>query len=231
MPISHQLHGAGVIAFAVVTLQVVKRLANQSALSATATRGEPGMDFVREGAQADAVATAQRNVGQQQRGIDCMIQFGNAVFLGVHQSAAVDQDQNGLIAFGPFLSDDELTPAGARLPIQFALAYPDRLKSDFPRFDFARYPSLTFEKPDTETFRNLALAFEVLVRGGNMSCVLNAANEVAVEEFLNERIGFLEMSEVVEQCLAKSDYIREPRLEDYVETDKITRIRAKELIK
>ncbi len=118
-----------------------------------------------------------------------------------------------------------------RLPIQFALSYPMRLKSDFSRFDFVNYPALTFEKPDTETFRNLALAFEALERGGNMPCVLNAANEVAVAEFLADRIGFLEMSDVVERCLAKSDYIREPRVEDYVETDRITRIRAKELIK
>jgi 1-deoxy-D-xylulose-5-phosphate reductoisomerase len=117
-----------------------------------------------------------------------------------------------------------------RLPIQFALSYPLRLKSDFPRFDFANYPALTFEKPDTETFRNLALAFEALNRGGNMPCVLNAANEVAVAEFLNDRIGFLEMSDIVEQCLMKSDYIREPRLEDYMETDKLTRVRAMEFI-
>ncbi len=118
-----------------------------------------------------------------------------------------------------------------RLPIQFALSYPHRLKSDFPRFDFVNYPSLTFEKPDTETFRNLALAFKALERGGNMPCVLNAANEVAVSEFLKDRIGFLEMSDLVEQCLMKSDYIPEPRLEDYVETDKVTRIRAFEFIK
>lgn len=118
-----------------------------------------------------------------------------------------------------------------RLPIQYALSYPERLKNDFMRFDFAQYPSLTFEKPDTETFRNLALAFDALDRGGNMPCVLNAANEVAVAEFLNDRLTFLGISEVVEQCLAKMDYILEPRLEDYVETDKMTRIRANELIR
>ncbi|CAN5481139.1 1-deoxy-D-xylulose-5-phosphate reductoisomerase [soil metagenome] len=118
-----------------------------------------------------------------------------------------------------------------RLPIQFALSYPLRLKSDFPRFNFANYPALTFEKPDTETFRNLALAFNALERGGNMPCVLNAANEVAVSEFLNNRIGFLEMSDLVEQCLMKSVYISEPQLEDYVETDKLTRIRANEFIR
>lgn len=117
-----------------------------------------------------------------------------------------------------------------RLPIQFAMSYPERLKSDFPRFDFANFPALTFEKPDMETFRNLALSFEALARGGNMPCVLNAANEVAVAEFLKDRIGFLEMSDVVEQCLAKMNYIASPTLEDYVSTDKETRIKAKELI-
>lgn len=117
-----------------------------------------------------------------------------------------------------------------RLPIQFAMSYPERLKSDFPRFDFANFPALTFEKPDMETFRNLALAFEALGRGGNMPCVLNAANEVAVAEFLKDRIGFLEMSDVVEQCLAKMNYVASPTLEDYVSTDKETRIKAKELI-
>ena len=118
-----------------------------------------------------------------------------------------------------------------RLPIQFAMSYPHRLKADFPRFDFTKYPSLTFEKPDTETFRNLALAFEALQRGGNMPCVLNAANEVAVAEFLKDKVGFLEMSDVVENCLAKMDYIAKPGFEDYVQTDKETRIKAFELIK
>jgi 1-deoxy-D-xylulose-5-phosphate reductoisomerase len=117
-----------------------------------------------------------------------------------------------------------------RLPIQFAMSYPKRLKSDFPRFDFANFPALTFEKPDMETFRNLALAFDALGRGGNMPCVLNAANEVAVAEFLKDRIGFLEMSDVVERCLAKMNYVASPTLEDYVSTDKETRIKAQELI-
>jgi len=118
-----------------------------------------------------------------------------------------------------------------RLPIQFALAYPNRLKSDFPRFDFSNYPALTFEKPDTETFRNLALAFEALERAGNMPCVLNAANEVAVAEFLKDRIGFLEMSDIVEKCLEKMHYIKSPGYDDYVNTDKETRIRAFEMVR
>lgn len=118
-----------------------------------------------------------------------------------------------------------------RLPIQFAMTYPDRLKANFPRFDFAQYPSLTFEKPDTETFRNLALAFEALNKGGNMPCVLNAANEVAVEAFLKDQIGFLEMSEVVERCLVKMDYIGNPSFEDYVHTNTETRAKALEFIR
>jgi len=118
-----------------------------------------------------------------------------------------------------------------RLPIQFAMSYPQRLKSDFPRFDFSQYPALTFEKPDMETFRNLALAFDALHRGGNMPCVLNAANEVAVEEFLKEKISFLEMPDVVERCLAKMAYVKSPGYEDYVETDKETRRMAVELMK
>lgn len=118
-----------------------------------------------------------------------------------------------------------------RLPIQYALTYPGRLKNDFQRFDFSNYPSLTFEKPDLETFRNLALAFEALHKGGNMPCILNAANEVAVEEFLKDRIGFQQMPEIVERCLMNLDYIGEPALTDYIETDKLTRIRAKELIR
>jgi 1-deoxy-D-xylulose-5-phosphate reductoisomerase len=118
-----------------------------------------------------------------------------------------------------------------RLPIQFALSYPERFKSDFPRFDFINYPALTFEKADTETFRNLALSFEALNRGGNSPCVLNAANEVAVAEFLKDNVGFLEMSEIVEGCLEKIHYVESPTYEDYVNTDKETRIRALELIK
>lgn len=117
-----------------------------------------------------------------------------------------------------------------RIPIQFAISYPDRLKADFPRFSFADYPSLTFEEPDTETFRNLALAYESIRKGGNVPCVLNAANEIAVEAFLKDKVGFLEISEVIETCLDTITFIKDPDLEDYIETDKETRIKAKELI-
>ncbi|TKB97078.1 1-deoxy-D-xylulose-5-phosphate reductoisomerase [Pedobacter cryophilus] len=117
-----------------------------------------------------------------------------------------------------------------KLPIQYALAYPERIQSDFKRFNFLDYPSFTFEKADTQTFRNLALAFEALNKGGNMPCIVNAANEVVVAEFLNEQIGFLQMSEVIETCMAKLDFVQQPGLEDYYESDKQTRIFAKELV-
>lgn len=117
-----------------------------------------------------------------------------------------------------------------RIPIQFALSYPERLKSDFPRFDFMDYPSLTFEKPDTSTFRNLALAYEAIKSGGNKPCILNAANEIAVDGFLKDKIGFLEISDIIEQCLDKVDFVRQPILEDFVNTDKETRIKARELV-
>ena len=105
------------------------------------------------------------------------------------------------------------------------------IKADFPRFDFADYPSLTFEKPDVETFRNLKLAYSALERGGNMPCILNAANEIAVEQFLMEKIGFLDMSDVVENCLEKIPFLSSPNFEDYVETDNETRVKALEYIK
>jgi len=117
-----------------------------------------------------------------------------------------------------------------KLPIQYALAYPQRIKSDFPRFSFFNYPQLTFEQADTKTFRNLALAFDAMNKGGNSPCVLNAANEIAVEAFLKDKIGFLQMSDLVEKCLASIDHIAKPSYEDYVDTDKETREIAKELL-
>ncbi|MDQ3046660.1 MAG: 1-deoxy-D-xylulose-5-phosphate reductoisomerase [Bacteroidota bacterium] len=110
-----------------------------------------------------------------------------------------------------------------KLPIQYALAYPQRIKSDFPRFDFLNYPQLTFEQADTKTFRNLALAFEAMNKGGNSACVLNAANEIAVAAFLKDQVGFLQMSDIVEKCLQTVDFIKQPSYNDYVETDKETR--------
>ncbi|UYZ63255.1 1-deoxy-D-xylulose-5-phosphate reductoisomerase [Hymenobacter weizhouensis] len=116
-----------------------------------------------------------------------------------------------------------------KLPIQYALGYPQRLPNEFPRFSFLDYPQLTFEPADTGTFRNLALAFEAMRQAGNAPCILNAANEVAVAAFLRDEIGFLEMSEVVETSLARVSYLAAPSLDDYVLTDQETRRVAQEL--
>jgi 1-deoxy-D-xylulose-5-phosphate reductoisomerase len=117
-----------------------------------------------------------------------------------------------------------------KLPIQYALSYPARIKNNFKRFDFINYPELTFEKPDTKTFRNLGLAFEALKQGGNMPCIINAANEMAVAGFLNKNISFLDMSAVIEQCMEKIAFKANPVLDDYLNTDKETRIFAQNII-
>ena len=117
-----------------------------------------------------------------------------------------------------------------KLPIQYALHYPKRLKSSFPRFNFSDFPSLTFEKPDLETFRNLAIAYEVLEKGGNAACIVNAANEIAVEAFLQDKIGFLEISDVIIESVAKIDFIRNPSYNDYVQTNDAARRFATDMI-
>lgn len=117
-----------------------------------------------------------------------------------------------------------------RIPIQFALSFPDRLKSDFERFDFTNYPQLTFEQPDKKTFRNLQLAFDALAMGGNAPCVLNASNEIVVEAFLNQKVGFLEMSDLIEETLTRVEYIAKPCLQDYIETDERAREITAQLI-
>ncbi len=118
-----------------------------------------------------------------------------------------------------------------RIPIQFAMSYPDRLKSDFERFDFLNYPNLTFEKPDLKTFRNLQLAFDALHKGGNAACLLNASNEVAVEAFLKDEIGFLQMSDLIEDAMNQVGFISHPCLSDYVSSDEEVRAISYELIK
>ena len=117
------------------------------------------------------------------------------------------------------------------LPIQYALAYPDRLPASFERLDFRKYPALTFEEPDTKRFRNLTFAFEAMRQGGNMPCILNAANEIVVAAFLEDRIGFLEMSEVIEKTMQQATYIAQPEYEDYVQTDAEARRRAEGIMK
>lgn len=117
-----------------------------------------------------------------------------------------------------------------RLPIQYAFSYPYRIKSSFDRLDFTQCNTLTFEKPDVERFRNLALAYEALKRGGNMACILNAANEVVNAAFLANRIGFLDMSDIIEKTMLQAQFIAAPAYEDYVATDDEARRIAEELI-
>ena len=117
-----------------------------------------------------------------------------------------------------------------KLPIQYALGFPERLKNTFKRFNFMDYPNLTFEKPDVKTFKNLQLAYDALQKGGNMPCILNAANEIAVAAFLQDKIGFLNMSDLIADCMEKITFVSNPTLEDYIDSDETTRKLANELL-
>ncbi len=117
-----------------------------------------------------------------------------------------------------------------KLPIQYALTYPNRLANNFKRFNFMDYPSLTFEQPDLDTFRNLSFAYEAIEKGGNMPCIVNAANEVAVASFLQDKVGFLQMSDVIAQCMHQMHFVLAPSFDDYLNTDKETRILAQNII-
>ncbi|HEY5508693.1 MAG TPA: 1-deoxy-D-xylulose-5-phosphate reductoisomerase [Paludibacter sp.] len=117
-----------------------------------------------------------------------------------------------------------------KLPIQYAFTYPDRLKTNFPRFDFNLCSQFTFEQPDLERFRNLGFAYYAMERGGNMPCILNAANEIVVAAFLKDKIGFLQMSDIIETVMAKAEFVAKPTYEDYVKTDERVRILTSELI-
>lgn len=117
-----------------------------------------------------------------------------------------------------------------KLPIQYAMAFPQRLKNDFPRYHFDKPNTLTFDEPDTKTFRNLYLAIEAMRQGGNVPCVMNAANEIAVYAFLKNRIGFLDMTELIERTMEKIPFIAQPSLDDYFESDGEARSFAASLI-
>jgi 1-deoxy-D-xylulose-5-phosphate reductoisomerase len=117
-----------------------------------------------------------------------------------------------------------------KLPIQYAMAFPNRIANDFPRYDFKKVNTLTFEEPDLKTFRNLALAIDALNKGGNLPCVLNAANEIAVWAFLRNRIGFLDMTDVIEKTMNYVPFIQQPTLAEYLETDGEARNYAASLI-
>ena len=117
-----------------------------------------------------------------------------------------------------------------KLPIQYALSFPQRIKNDFPRLDFRKYASLSFEEPDVKTFRNLSLATEALYKGGNMPCILNAANEIAVWAFLRNRIGFLDMTAMVEKTMQSIAFIKNPTMQEYFDSDGEARNFAASLI-
>jgi 1-deoxy-D-xylulose-5-phosphate reductoisomerase len=117
-----------------------------------------------------------------------------------------------------------------KLPIHYALAYPQRVNSNFERFNFLNYPEFTFTQADTKTFRNLDIAFRAMEKGGNMPCIINAANEIVVDAFLKDKIGFLQMSDVIETCMQQIEFISHPTLQNYLETDQQTRIFASELV-
>ena len=106
-----------------------------------------------------------------------------------------------------------------RLPIQYALTYPERFEADFPRFNFLEYPNLTFEQPDMDSFKNLSIAFKALKQGGNMPCIINAANEIVVEAFLNNKVGFVQMSDVIEETMVKASFVQKPSFDDYMASD------------
>lgn len=145
----------------------------------------------------------------------------------IHQQSIVHsmvQFQDGSIKAQMGLPD-------MKLPIQYALGFPQRIKNDYPRCNFAKIRNLTFEDPDIRTFRNLALAIEALQKGGNLPCIMNAANEIAVYAFLRNRIGFLEMTDVIEQTMGKISFIDKPSLEDYYESDGEARQFAADIIK
>jgi len=133
----------------------------------------------------------------------------------IHQQSII----HSMIQFKDGSIKAQMGPPDMKLPIQYAMAYPQRIENDFPRFNFAKSSVLTFEPPDIKTFRNLALAIAAMNKGGNMPCILNAANELAVYGFLKNRIGFIEMTDVIERTMSEIPFIQNPTLQEYFESD------------
>jgi len=154
--------------------------------------------------------------------------------LGISQLQVVVHPESlihSLVFFTDGTVKSQMSQPDMRIPIQVALSYPRRFPNKLKRLDFIQTGALHFELPDIENFRNLALAFEALEKGGNLPCILNAANEIAVQAFLREELGFLQIPELIERCMQSVNFIHDPGLEDYIKTDQLTRIRAKEIIK
>lgn len=144
----------------------------------------------------------------------------------VHPQSAI----HSMVQFEDGSLKAQLGVADMRLPIQYALAFPHRVPNDYPRFSFRKFNTFTFEEPDLRTFRNLALSIEALEKGGNLPCVMNAANEIAVYAFLKNRIGFLEMTDIIESVMEKVPFIAQPTLEDYLNSDAEARTQAADII-
>jgi 1-deoxy-D-xylulose-5-phosphate reductoisomerase len=151
---------------------------------------------------------------------------GGQIDVIVHPQSIV----HSLVQFTDGSMKAQLGLPDMKLPIHYAMAYPQRVQTSFPRFNFMDYPEFTFHQADRVAFRNLDLAFKAMNRGGNMPCIINAANEIVVEAFLKDQIGFLEMSDVIEQCMEDMPFHEEPDLNNYLETDKHTRIFAGQLV-
>lgn len=137
---------------------------------------------------------------------------------------------HSIVQFGDGSMKAQMGLPDMRLPIQYALGYPKRLKSDFPRFSFVNYPELTFEKPDYKVFKNLSIAFDAMQKGGNLPCIMNAANEIAVEAFLCERISFLQLPEIIGNTMQSVNFIQHPSIDDYKQSDFEARRIASELL-
>ncbi len=137
---------------------------------------------------------------------------------------------HSLVYFADGSVKAQLSETDMRIPIQFSMSYPNRYVNQLKRLDLTQCGPLEFIKPDLKKFRNLALAFEAMERGGNLPCILNAANEVAVNAFLNKEMGFMKIPDLVEKCMEKLPFIQKPSLDDYYETDRLCRLKAKEFI-
>lgn len=151
----------------------------------------------------------------------------NAIEIVVHPQSII----HSMVQFVDGSIKAQMGLPDMKLPIQYAFTYPDRWPSVFPRFDFTRYPQLTFESPDTNRFRCIALAYDAMNKGGNMPCIMNAANEVAVEAFLSDKISFVGIPALIGQCMDKLSFINKPSLEDLTNTDNETRFFARSLLK
>jgi len=150
----------------------------------------------------------------------------NQIEVIVHPQSIV----HSLVQFEDSSMKAQLGLPDMRVPIQYAMTFPERVKTDFPRFNFLDYPQLTFEKADIQAFRNLELAFQAMDKAGNMPCILNAANEVAVDYFLQQKLGFVEMSDVIEKTMMKSTFIPQPSLDDYFQSNSEARSIAEKII-